>query len=743
MAEVARDEWLAIEDGPLESVAIGEKVKMKLNYGGVAGEIVGEVMELTVDALGKLAGVDIRGTTLPALRHWKVSRGGAAGRLFCCRTIVEPEKQVLEEGIGYPSEVMIFGGEQRWMGPELQGRGPDRRGAGRECRFESAGRGPWVPSGRWRSASSCKGRRRGSSEEVRGQEGGRRGGGREGIKELQEKAGEGYDPEGNLGSERDAAGPQVQERDQGLPAEAKAGGFKLSDFEQRIERLLWRDRPRAGTEGRIQEAARIPHTEGGAGGSSLLKPECGGGVERVSTLCALLPSSRATERRIEASATRDADDRNGPGQPDRGERVGHSRPPEPAPEEFGVAAGWSGWRGRQAVGAGAPRGNDLSFSRGEPFCSLGAFGRAEGEKGLGEAGVSAVESQGEPQGRRPHYLEGPGEGRKGQRKGEGKGDEGQEGGGVQGGCSGVGLLREAPPAGEDMDYATTGQEVRPPFAGPAGETLPVEVAAAAQAAAVSSKITESQAAGAMAPESQAKKSLAFLGVEMLGILPSVLGRVSRKTVRDGTEDVFPLPSPLDQWDQSDSLLNAWAEGVVRSLNWMAGVGLVAPRAVPSREQAILLGELKQSFELLPLWNKFDVSGLDPVELFNLKQVNSYGEEVHVARTVRWENVSESLPKAGVAGIVPAADVCEGGFREYILFPEKWLKPESDRAYIKPPRVMIPEEAWEEVARGLLGRGICGRMRMEEALHVSGQPVLGGLFGNPRMKPQQKGLTSCD
>ena len=113
VAEIARDEWLAIEDGPLESVAIGEKVKMKLSYGGVAGEIVGEVMELTVDALGKWAGVDIRGTTLPALRHWKVSRAGAAGRLFCCRTIVEPEKQVLEEGIGYPSEVMILTGESR------------------------------------------------------------------------------------------------------------------------------------------------------------------------------------------------------------------------------------------------------------------------------------------------------------------------------------------------------------------------------------------------------------------------------------------------------------------------------------------------------------------------------------------------------------------------------------------------------------------------------------------------------
>ena len=43
--------------------------------------------------------------------------------------------------------------------------------------------------------------------------------------------------------------------------------------------------------------------------------------------------------------------------------------------------------------------------------------------------------------------------------------------------------------------------------------------------------------------------------------------------------------------------------------------------------------------------------MNPSELFEHKLINSYGEEVHVARSVRWENVAESLPKAGVARIV--------------------------------------------------------------------------------------------
>ena len=51
-----------------------------------------------------------------------------------------------------------------------------------------------------------------------------------------------------------------------------------------------------------------------------------------------------------------------------------------------------------------------------------------------------------------------------------------------------------------------------------------------------------RAAGAMPPEGE-KMSLACLGRDMLGLLPSVLGRNVRKAVRDNMEDVFPLPNP--------------------------------------------------------------------------------------------------------------------------------------------------------------------------------------------------------
>ena len=112
-------------------------------------------------------------------------------------------------------------------------------------------------------------------------------------------------------------------------------------------------------------------------------------------------------------------------------------------------------------------------------------------------------------------------------------------------------------------------------------------------------------------------------------------------------------------------------------------------------------------KLFDYWSQCKIHDFDVTSFWNHKHVNTYGEEVHVAQTVRWANVDESLPKAGVAGIVPAADLCTGGMRDFILDPERWLKPESQRAWIRPPRVMIPYEDWPEMVDGLLARGICG------------------------------------
>ena len=64
-------------------------------------------------------------------------------------------------------------------------------------------------------------------------------------------------------------------------------------------------------------------------------------------------------------------------------------------------------------------------------------------------------------------------------------------------------------------------------------------------------------------------------------------------------------------------------------------------------------------------------------------------------------------------------------------PRKWLKPPNDRVWMKPPRVMIPPDAWEDMVSGLLQRNICGVIPVENVFHVNGSPILGGLFGVPK------------
>lgn len=139
------------------------------------------------------------------------------------------------------------------------------------------------------------------------------------------------------------------------------------------------------------------------------------------------------------------------------------------------------------------------------------------------------------------------------------------------------------------------------------------------------------------------------------------------------------------------------------------------------------------------WGVLTFKEFDPGDFFRQRWINSYGEEVHIARSVRWENVATSLPSEGLAGILPAAEICIDGFKDFMLHPDRWLKPVSARAWMRPPRVQVPPDAWREVVSGLLQRQICGIMPLSEAFKVGGQPILGGLFGVPKNETTPDGI----
>ena len=229
-----------------------------------------------------------------------------------------------------------------------------------------------------------------------------------------------------------------------------------------------------------------------------------------------------------------------------------------------------------------------------------------------------------------------------------------------------------------------------------------------------------------------------LGPIFRRLFPSVLGKTKKAVQNFSTEDDFPLPLPQESWFPGCEVCSSWAEGMVRGLNWLSCGSFELGKTPPTIRQGIVLAEIRKSCEGLGLWVGVEMPTTSLSERFHQKWINSYGEEVHVAQSLRWENISESLPKAGLAGIVPAAQICLGGFKEFLEHPHMWLKPPEQQVWMKPPRVMIPEDGWSEVVEGLLHRGICGIMPLSQAFSVLGQPILGGLFGVPKQERTSSG-----
>ena len=54
-------------------------------------------------------------------------------------------------------------------------------------------------------------------------------------------------------------------------------------------------------------------------------------------------------------------------------------------------------------------------------------------------------------------------------------------------------------------------------------------------------------------------------------------------------------------------------------------------------------------------------------------------------------------------------------------------PEGEPSLGKVPRVMVRDEHWFTLAKGLLERGLCQIYKEEDLFCINGDPVLNGLF----------------
>ena len=121
-----------------------------------------------------------------------------------------------------------------------------------------------------------------------------------------------------------------------------------------------------------------------------------------------------------------------------------------------------------------------------------------------------------------------------------------------------------------------------------------------------------------------------------------------------------------------------------------------------------------------------VESLDWKGFLDVKTIDYKGDEVKVARWFGWKNISPALPKE--IGKVPLSDICTLGCKEYVLNFDNYLKPAEQWSLGRSPKVMVEDQAWGSVCRGLVEAGVCCFLEEDEVFHVGKRPLLNGMFG---------------
>ena len=189
----------------------------------------------------------------------------------------------------------------------------------------------------------------------------------------------------------------------------------------------------------------------------------------------------------------------------------------------------------------------------------------------------------------------------------------------------------------------------------------------------------------------------------------------------GKRTLFPLPVPglTEDFKNSPAVLQALA----RSLNSLNGVG-IGP-AVNSNACAVrAMKRVDEALVGSPILNeKLPFEGFQ--EFFRTKNVDYQGEEVRLAKPLVWRALEPSLPNE--VGKLDLRDFCTGGILDYIDRFEEFLLPPNEQILGKPPKVMVTDEEWKVVAKGLLEKGLCQAIPLSQVYHVQDSPLLNGMF----------------
>ena len=227
----------------------------------------------------------------------------------------------------------------------------------------------------------------------------------------------------------------------------------------------------------------------------------------------------------------------------------------------------------------------------------------------------------------------------------------------------------------------------------------------------------------------------FLFEELLGVLPLRSQNMGRRD----SSGIFPLPT-------SRSLLSgflpelseaewSWLSCVVISLNSLWGDMVVNETSLNEGQQACLREICKDVKRFVGVG--VIIPELDWADLFSVRAIDYKGDEVKVAKWFSWENVEPALP--GDVGSVPLEAVCSRGCRDYVLNFDLYLKPRNQWVVSKAPRVMVHDDAWADVCRGLVSRGVCEFILEEDVFKTDSGPLLNGMFGVAKDETTPEGV----
>lgn len=121
-----------------------------------------------------------------------------------------------------------------------------------------------------------------------------------------------------------------------------------------------------------------------------------------------------------------------------------------------------------------------------------------------------------------------------------------------------------------------------------------------------------------------------------------------------------------------------------------------------------------------------VEEFDWSRFFRSRTVDYHGEEVKVARHFSWHNISPALPPE--IGRVKLQEICRLGSRHYVEHFDDFLLPREAWAPLTRPKVMVKDEDWPQVCKGLLDAGLCVVLPRDEIFDTGEGPLLNGLFG---------------